>query len=843
MSVDLELPLTTSRWGVWPWAVVRGAGLAADWVLPLGAPGCAQLADDVVAAERALAAARDAALAELGRRAAGGADGERRRVWQIRRLVDRRRFGDELVRRELGAQAGTLVAATAALERAHAQLRAAVAAELPRIASYLAEVAREPLFAEAVTWQNRKLAEEVLRRVDQAGAANQSARTRQHTIVSYLQRYCVKNDTIGFFGPVGWAEVDPAVARTRFRPGARLLARREVFFEDWGVAALAEVLSRDPELRPFMAPRRAGTIDVDLEHSRLLSSFGPPVELTRAEARVLAACDGQRTAREIAAGEAGEADDQDPPAILEVLARMRDRGTIHWAFEVGGDSHPERSLRRQLERITEPALRRRALAPLDQLEAARAEAEAAAGDPERLDRALAALEITFRELTGRASSRLPGRTYAARTLVYEECRRDLEMTIGRDLLAELAPPLELLLLGARWFSYHAARAFRAAFRTAFQSAHARLAATGRQVDAFQFTLAIQPLVFADRARPHPVVGELSDELVRRWGELLGPLGDAPVKLRTAALRDRALELFAAPHAGWPGARHLCPDIMVAGRELGTGADATLVLAELHPFVHSFIGAWAMAHHPDPAAAAARLAADLPGARAVPIPPRPGVLSNIVFPQRVAPGVTTPSTHRIELLPASYDGPDRMGAAQFVVELDGDSLSVRSRDGRLRFDVIDFFSHVIATPCVEAFRCLAPGVRHTPRVTIDRLVVSRETWRLSAAELVGLRAGDEVDALLAARRVVGARRLPRFVFVRVPHEDKPIYVDWTSPPLLRLLARHLKGIPAERFAEPVVTVSEMLPTHEQLWLRDAEGRRYTGELRLAIVDPAVPGGGT
>jgi Lantibiotic dehydratase, N terminus len=842
VPADLALPLTTSPWGVWPWAVVRGAGLPADRVLPLGAPGCARLAEEVLLAEHALGEARAAVLAELGRRAAGGADSDRRRAWQIRRLLDRRRFDDERVQRELGDRASALVAAATTLAQARAQLGAAVAVELPRIAQHLAATAREPLFAEAVLWQNRKAAEEVLR-VDEDGAANQRARTRQQTITSYLQRYCVKNDTIGFFGPIGWAQVDPSADRTTCSPGPRLLARREVFFEDWGVTALAEVLSGDPALRPFMAPRRAGTVDVDLERGRLLSSFQPPVELARAEAQVLAACDGQRTAQDIAAG---VGDGLGLPAVLELLTKLRDRGAIRWAFEVGGDPHPERSLRRQLERITEPALRARALAPLDRLEAARADAAAAAGDPARLDRALVALEATFHELTGRASSRLPGRTYAARTLVYEECRRDLDVTIGRDLLAALAPPLELFLHSARWFSYNAARAFR----TAFRAAHGTLAAGGREaagsreVDGFRFTMAIQPLVFADPARPHPVIADLGDELVRRWGQLLGPLDQAPVQLHSAALRDRARELFAAPHAGWPGARHLCPDIMIAGGELG-GDDTMLVLSEFHPFVHTFIGAWAMAHHPDPAGAAARFAAELPGARAVPIPPRAGLLGDIVFPQRVAPGVTTPSTRRIEILPATYDGPDRMGAAQFVVEPEGDSLVVRTRDGSLRFDVIDFYSHLVGTPCTEAFRRLVPRARHTPRVTIDRLVVSRESWRLSAAELAGIDTGDEAERLLAAHRVVRSLRLPRFVFVRVPHEQKPIYVDWTSPPLLRLLARQVKGIPAERASELLVTVSEMLPTHEQLWLCDAEGRRYTGELRLAIVDPivdpAVPGG--
>jgi hypothetical protein len=36
------------------------------------------------------------------------------------------------------------------------------------------------------------------------------------------------------------------------------------------------------------------------------------------------------------------------------------------------------------------------------------------------------------------------------------------------------------------------------------------------------------------------------------------------------------------------------------------------------------------------------------------------------------------------------------------------------------------------------------------------------------------------------------------------------------------------------AERLVQLSEMLPGFEHLWLRDAEGRGYTAELRLTAV---------
>jgi hypothetical protein len=37
------------------------------------------------------------------------------------------------------------------------------------------------------------------------------------------------------------------------------------------------------------------------------------------------------------------------------------------------------------------------------------------------------------------------------------------------------------------------------------------------------------------------------------------------------------------------------------------------------------------------------------------------------------------------------------------------------------------------------------------------------------------------------------------------------------------------------ADALITLSEMLPAQEDLWLLDAEGRRYTSELRMVVLD--------
>jgi lantibiotic biosynthesis dehydratase-like protein len=109
----------------------------------------------------------------------------------------------------------------------------------PDESARLAEVARDPAFREAVAWQSR---ESLRRAVDKlaADAPGSPSRRRRWTDVvgSYWQRYCAKNDTIGFFGPLAWgsfAEQGEAIA---VRSGA-LESERVVHLETWAVEAVA----------------------------------------------------------------------------------------------------------------------------------------------------------------------------------------------------------------------------------------------------------------------------------------------------------------------------------------------------------------------------------------------------------------------------------------------------------------------------------------------------------------------------------------------------------------------------------------------------------------------------
>src|SRR5258708_25656181 len=89
-------------------------------------------------------------------------------------------------------------------------------------------VARDPRFQQRVLWQSRNGFETVIHpfAVKPAPAAvrNQKQREREQLIANYLQRYCVKNDTIGFFGPVAWGEITATGPALVANPGPSLVS-------------------------------------------------------------------------------------------------------------------------------------------------------------------------------------------------------------------------------------------------------------------------------------------------------------------------------------------------------------------------------------------------------------------------------------------------------------------------------------------------------------------------------------------------------------------------------------------------------------------------------------------
>ena len=64
-------------------------------------------------------------------------------------------------------------------------------------------------------------------------------------------------------------------------------------------------------------------------------------------------------------------------------------------------------------------------------------------------------------------------------------------------------------------------------------------------------------------------------------------------------------------------------------------------------------------------------------------------------------------------------------------------------------------------------------------------------------------------------------MPRFVFVKVPTEMKPFYLDFDSPIYVDIFTKAIRKMDGQSKSNEPVLLTEMLPAPDQLWLTDAE----------------------
>lgn len=682
----------------------------------------------------------------------------------------------------------------------------------------------EPAVA-AIAWQNPTLIDNWVGGYVAALAAEDHPTLhrrsqREAKIAKYAQRFCAKNDTIGFFGPVGWTTLDENTPRTEV-VGSGKLAQQSVYLEVWVLDRLAARWSADPRLLPHLPVRVRPPVSV---HGRTLRRpRRAPEELTETDAALLAAVHDGRTVAEIVADTgAREAD----------LLRLRDGGVVHIGFTVPIDEHPEEALARQVARVPDTALRDELLAQLDRLGDGRAEVSARTGDAAALAGALRRLDATVRELTGAETTRVG---QYGRAAAYLDCRRDLDAVIGADALDRLRAPLGLLLDSARWLADEVAREMLAGL----VDVHTRLSRQRAEVSLADLQLAAVDLL---SGAPGTAVEEVVADFRLRWRELIPASGSEEVRLSTMDLAGPAAALFPAPAGppGWAIARYHSPDLMLGYLD-GAGAPPVWVLGELHVALNTLENRVFHTQAADRPALLAAAARDLTGGRILPLYPNDS-------PE------TTPRTYPPSAVHLPNDflywshaddsghptGAPSLPAAGLLVNADGagglrvtDTVSGRSAG------VLEFFAEFVTAVVVNHFRVREPAL-HSSRVRLDDLVVARRSWRLPAADLVALGEGAG-HRRLALRRHLEALGVPRYAFYMTAAEPKPSYVDLLAPLHLYHLDAAARRILRERSDAAYVDLSEMLPAPDQLWLTDPDGRRYTSELRVVAVDtrPAGP----
>jgi hypothetical protein len=577
----------------------------------------------------------------------------------------------------------------------------------------LREIAADPAFREAVTWQHRGALAATVNGLLKDGSKPSKQRERAEIVARYWQRYCAKNDTIGFFGPLAWGEVrddGPALAQR----SRGLVRERTVHIETWCLERFLQTVTDDPWL-----------------------PLGP------------------------------------------------------W---------PEQDAQARIEAIAEAAARERAATGLARLQAARARIAVAGRD--ELGRALDEFDGVFEDLVGEPPARTPELAGGGRTPVYMDAMRDLDVDLGPALVAELASSLPPVLESSRWLCGRSFELGCGLMTEAIGSGGPR---------------PLAPLfgkVFVALRELPRLLACAHDELQRRWVELL----DDPDR---ATIGGRARARFSDHGRAWPLSVFHSPDIQIAASDVGAvdRGDYLLVIGDFHPGTNPLAQGVFAHRHPDPQRSREAWGSDVGTPAIYPFPPRvPEVpMTARLMPARNLPGdiVVLPPTPEVRARPGSRV----VSVADLLV--DGDTITDRERSFRAPLHALFWPPMVAAT--VFNYRPF-PTAAHTQRITIGRTVLRRESWHVAVGDCP-----TEPAALAGWARDHG---MPRRIFVRMPDEPKPSYVDVESPILARILCRQIR----RRTDRPdqFVAVSEMLPQPEDCWL-ELDGSHYTSELRVVAVD--------
>jgi hypothetical protein len=836
---DHLVALPGSEWSLWRWVCLRGAGFPSDDVLKLAAaPETISAAQEVVRSSEALELVRSRILQQLRTaldelRSAGQWEHKQKRKPLLDAIskINAGKLPRSLPEGILSGALEELTAALAQVDTASAAFQRKFSRSLQDTSKAIREIADSADFQEALTWQNRTAIETalnpLLRGPSDALERDSSRKQHEELVASYWQRYCVKNDTIGFFGPVGWARITSAISHINVRHGAKLLAARKTYWESWAIDALGAALARKYNLHPWIVPILAPFIRVE-DMSLIHPLFTLP--LTAKQAALLRACNGYDTAKQIAARlmRMPNLFIRQPGEVYEHLRELATKGIVFWKFNIPTGPFAEQTLQEALQRIEDLGIRQQCLDLLEELDGARAQVEAAAGDPARLSFSFKQLEQVFTRLTGLSAIRNQGKVYAGRTLVYEDCRRDTEVLLGHNVLESLAEPLSLLLDAGRWFTARVAQAYEQKFQAIYSDIRRSTYATSADVALWWHKAA--PFFF-DKALE--VMGPLQSELEEKWERVLQLRGDQSVLHFTCdELQPRLLREFPPTLPGWQGARYHSPDIMIAAadEEAIRNSRYTFVLGEVHVGVNTLQTILFANQHPSLPDLLDALTQDLGEENVVPAWERDEETCSRIVP-------LIPKTNfRLEYLPNAFttNRSRALPISSMILENHNGTLMAKTRDGKVCLRVLDLVGGLLGKQTMDCFRVIAPH-RHAPRISLDSLIIKRESWRFSPEEMQFPYCAGAAERFLQARSWARAHGIPRFAFYKVPIERKPAYLDFDSPIFVDIFSKMIRRTVDAELPGAMVELSEMLPLFDQIWLTDVSGKRYTSELRFVAVD--------
>lgn len=629
-------------------------------------------------------------------------------------------------------------------------------------------------------------------------------RQLERQLYSYLQRFCTKNDTTSFFGPIdyGWFDLNSPEPLLYQRSADKHLIQRLTRLSFWAAQALADCIARDPAVQPYLVPYLqhgcallpGNEFEIILRQRR--------IRLSAAAVLLLRRMNGRQTAVDLCKGDEN---------MWSELRRLHEKGLVVWHLDIPtAVFDPLIWLLSWVDSVPENCATRTHW--LTHLEWFRQAMGRFSGEPLAAKQTLLhEVEERFTLLTNLEARRGEGSIYVDRMILYDEAQGPIEQCIVgapfvHKLVAQLRPTLDLC----------------ASYSLLVQEVCQRRA----QELFLELGDQTQPYLTFIRALDERVTVAdcLADPQVRQYQDLLESLAtqrqhNGCIRLTTEDLRSFQRHI--------PAGTALSPDLFLAASNVEAliAGKYQVVIGEIH------YGFQVWCHFLTFSPRTTELAAMLDEALSE---PTNGRLRATLVHRR-----TQGKTFYLELPGLSVEVLGRstkarecvLPVADLEVARDETGLVLRSRSLKRTLELYAADPRSVSNWLFNTPPVLMPSITigdHTPRIEINGVVYQRERWTLSVTDVLppSTLRGDATALLLHACELRRRYSLPERAFARVLSERKPLYVDFANIFSLELFFHIIRN-------DSTVTLSEVSPGPEAWWLR---GRRGTSscEWRMTAI---------
>jgi len=664
----------------------------------------------------------------------------------------------------------------------------------------------QPDVAEAIFISNPEAAQRIDALIAERYAPYDSRKKQKIRLGwSYAQRFCTKNDTCSFFGPIAWGRFsDSQDSVSIVHPPGSWLSQRKTFFESWVMQRIVTRINSEcplPKRLPLML--NAGCY---LHHDVL---YYPLEKTRRLTGRTLAVLQKLNESGAVINEEqlSQKLNFDSHPLIQHLI----DAGIVQRGFQLSPrDPEALEQLRHKMVAFHLPVdFVARWSDCFHRLMASR---EAySRGDITQRQQALLTINQTLNQ-AGISLARESGKMYIGRYPLYEDCARASRVIFSRELQQHINNDFAPLMYLYRWLTRATAFLLHQEWLSVFQGCLQKVS-SGDSVSLLLFLQALQP---QQSSIQQQVYQRVLTMLEKAWQPLFTSSQQEELVLEPHQIEQvmTTLEQQCPAVVDFEvlGDSFHSPDFMLAAASLDAlnQGEYQLVIGETHPAVHTLSQPVAAPFSPYLAEIEQEVAR-LFGRERVMLADSPESYqrSHIDWPL---------IDHYSQLILPSGGGcvtPDkRYAVGRARVRCEKNRLTVLDIAGVFQEDLLC----VNGTPLHQLLFHLAGDIipRSEPRrIRFNRTIYKRRSWTFGS-ESWPVALPDEFDTFIQWQSWRQSHDLPLRVFIKCDSEPKPLFVDFDNPLSLDALMTALKKA-------KVSLVSEMLPAPEALWFNDARGR--------------------